>query len=163
MSARTRRDEQTRPDNDNYCLRIEDDETVDSAVAGDSNLNSVVYACQENSAGTTIGGFADEQEFAEAEGNQFATIPNNTAVSATAVNDADLQLLEGTEPVYSIDFATSQIDGAAIIGTSAPVEVDGTTPTYLGGLSLSVPDFSRPWAYGIDPNNRAQPLWFEGL
>ena len=149
--------DQTSP-NDNYCLRIEDDETVNSAANGDSNLNSVVYACQENVRGTAIPGFADEQEFAEAEGNQFATIPNNTVVSATAVNDTDLQLLEGMEPVLSIPFATSQIDGAAPAATAAP-----TVGDFLGAMSTGGGDYTRPWAYGIDPNNRAQALWFEGL
>ena len=144
--------------NDNYCLRIEDDETVNAAANGDSSLNSVVYACQENERGTAIPGFTGEQEFAEAEGNQFATIANNTAVSATAVNDPDLQLLEGMEPVFSISFATSLIDGAAPVGTAAPTEGD-----FLGALSLGGDDYTRPWAYGIDPENRAQPLWFEGL
>jgi hypothetical protein len=143
--------------NDNYCLRIEDDETVVSAANGDSNLNSVVYACQENVRGTAIPGFADEQEFAEAEGNQFAAIPNNTAVSATAVNDTGLQLLEGMEAVQSIPFATSQIDGATPAPTAAP-----TVGDFLGAMSAGGGDYTRPWAYGIDPNNRAQPLWFEG-
>ena len=93
--------------NDNYCLRIDDPETQQAAVDGNLNLNSVIFACQENARGNAIGGFADEQAFAEAEGAIFATVANNTAVSATAMNDADLQLLEGTVPVFSIDFATS--------------------------------------------------------
>ena len=58
-------------------------------------------------------GGGTEEDFAIASGNIFATIPNDTAVSATAANDADLQLLEGEPPIYSIDYATSQVDGAA--------------------------------------------------
>ncbi|MEM9404064.1 MAG: serine/threonine protein kinase [Pseudomonadota bacterium] len=138
--------------NDNYCLRVDDPETEAGATNGDSNLNSVIYACQETFRDTA------EETFANGEGNVSATIPNNTAVSATAVNDADLQLLEGTVPVFSIDFATSLVDGAAPNASATP-----TTGTFLGALSLGGTDWTQPWSFGIDPSNRGQALWFETL
>ncbi len=143
--------------NDNYCLRI-DNRSQQAAVDGDLQLNSVVYACQENSRGQAIGGSASEQAWAETQGNIFATVADGTVKSATAVSDADLQLLEGTVPVYSIDYATSQVDGAAPGVGSTP-----TQGTYLGGLSLAQMDWTTGWTYGIHPNNRAQALWFEAL
>ena len=143
--------------NDNYCLRI-DNRSQQAALDGDLQLNSVVYACQENSRGQAIGGSASEQAWAESQGNIFATVADGTAKSATAVNDADLQLLEGTVPVFSIDYATSQVDGAAPGAGSTP-----TQGTYLGGLSLGGMDWTAGWTYGIDPNNRGQALWFETL
>ena len=100
-----------------------------------------------------------DSDFATAQGNVAATIANNAAVSATAVNNPELQLLEGPIPVYSIDFATSQVDGAAPNASAAPVGGG----SYLGGLSLGQTDWTQPWAYGIDPNNRGQALWFEAL
>ena len=138
--------------NDNYCLRIDDPETEAGTANGDSNLNSVIYACQETYRDTP------EQTFADGEGNVAATIANNTAVSATAMNDADLQLLEGTIPVYSIDFATSQVDGAVPNASATP-----TSGTFLGALSLGGDDWIAGWTYGINADNRGQALWFETL
>ncbi|MDX1403021.1 MAG: hypothetical protein R3192_00715 [Woeseiaceae bacterium] len=142
---------------DNYCLRI-DNRSQQAALDGDLQLNSVVYACQENSKGQAFGAFASEQEYAESVGNIFATVADGTVKSATAVNDADLQLLEGMLPVYSIDYATSQVDGAAPGAGSTP-----TSGTFLGALSLGGTDWTANWTYGIHTNNRAQALWFENL
>ena len=139
--------------NDNYCLRIDDPETQDGATNGDSELNGVIYACQETFRTTFESGFAGT------EGNVAATIPNDTAVSATAVNDPDLQLLEGMIPVFSIPFATSQVDGAVPNASAAPVGGGD----FLGALSLGGMDWTQPWAYGLVDGNRGQPLWFETL
>lgn len=141
---------------DNYCLRIDNPETQDAAIAGDMQLNSVVFACQENSKGNGFGTFASEQDWAEAdEGAQFATIADGTAADASAANDADLQLLEGAQKVHSIAWATSLVDGVAPIGSTTP-----TSGEYLGGVSLAN-DWIAGWAYGIEESNRAQALWFE--
>ena len=140
---------------DNYCLRIDNAETQAAATNGDLQLNSVVFACQENSRGNAIGAFASEQAWAEDAGNQFAAVADGTAMDASAAADADLQLLEGTLKVYSIDHATSLVDGAAPIASTAP-----TSGTYLGGVSLAN-DWIAGWTYGIEDTNRAQPLWFE--
>jgi hypothetical protein len=143
--------------NDNYCLRI-DNRSQQAAVDGDLQLNSVVFACQENSRGQAIGGSASEQAWAESQGNIFATVADGTAKSATAVSDADLQLLEGSIPIYSIDYATSQVDGSAPGAGSTP-----TQGSFLGGLNLGQMDWTANWTYGIHPDKRAQALWFESL
>jgi hypothetical protein len=65
-----------------------------------------------------------------------------------------LQLLEGAPPVFSIPFASMQVDGATPTST-APAG------TFIGGLSMSETDWTVPWTYGIHADNRAQPLWFE--
>ena len=148
---------------DNYCLRI-DNRSQQAAIDGDLNLNSVIFACQEPSKLQAFGTFANEQEFAEAEGNIFSVVPSGTVMSATAVSDPELQLLEGTVPVFSIDYATSQVDTNGDNMGEAPGA--GSTPTqctYLGGLSLGGMDWTAGWTYGIDPNNRGQALWFESL
>jgi hypothetical protein len=145
----------TSPD-DNFCLRIDNAETQDAALNGDMQLNSVIFACQENSKGNAFGTFASEQEWAETdEGAQFATVADGTAADATAANDTDLQLLEGAQKLYSIAWATSLVDGAAPLGTTAPTSGD-----ILGGVSLAN-DWISGWTYGIEESNRAQPLWFE--
>ena len=140
---------------DNFCLRIDNTETQDLAIAGTLQLNNVVFACQENSKLQAFGPFANEQEFAESQGNQFATIADGTAVDATAANDADLQILEGGQKVYSLPWATSFIDGAAPIATTDPAP-----RTYLGAVSLA-DNWTAGWTYGIEASNRGQALWFE--
>ena len=140
---------------DNYCLRIDNPETQAAAVDGDLQLNSVIFACQENSKGNAIGTFASEQAWATDAGNQFATVADGTAKDASAANDADLQLLEGAQKVYSISWATSQVDGAAPVGTTAPTVGDS-----LGAVEAAS-DWISGWTYGIEDTNRGQPLWFE--
>ena len=140
---------------DNYCLRIDNPETQAAAIDGDLQLNSVIFACQENSKGNAIGAFASEQAWATDAGNQFATVTDGTAKDASAANDADLQLLEGTLKVFSIDHATSLIDGAAPDASTAP-----TAGLYLGGVSLA-DSWIEGWTYGIEDTNRGQALWFE--
>ncbi len=143
---------------DNYCLRIDNAETQAAAIAGDLQLNSVIFACQENAKGNAFGAFADEQAWAESTGNQFASIADGTAVDATATADAGLQILGGAQKVYSLAWDTSLVDDAAPVGTTAPTS--GNASDYLGGV-IEANDWTRPWAYGIDPDNRGQDLWFE--
>ncbi len=144
--------------NDNFCLRM-DNRSGQAALDGDLTLNNVVYACAERTNGQTLGASATtEEQFATDSGNIFATIPNDTVVSATAANDAGLQLLEGAPPIYSIDYATSQVDGAVPGAGSDP-----TPATFLGALSLGATDWTVDWTFGIHPDNRSQALWFEEL
>jgi hypothetical protein len=144
--------------NDNFCLRI-DNRSGQAAIDGDLVLNNVVYACAERTNGQTLGGSATtEEQFATDSGNVFATIPSGTAVSATAANNPELQLLEGAPPIYSIAYATSQVDGAAPGAGSDP-----TPALFLGALSLGGTDWTATWTYGLHADNQAQPLWFEGL
>ncbi len=145
---------------DNYCLRIDNAETQAAAVNGDLQLNSVIFACQENSKGNAIGSFANEQAWAESVGIQFATIADGTAKDASAANDADLQLLGGANgtKAFSLPWDTSFVDGAAPAATTAPTS--GVASDYLGGV-VEANDWTAPWAYGISPDNRGQALWFE--
>jgi hypothetical protein len=129
---------------DNYCLRLANAESV-------MQLNSVVFACQENE----ING---EQAIAEGQGAQFATVASGTVKDPTAAADTDLQLLEGTQPIGSLMWNVSMIDGAAPLASTAPTS--GVATDILGALSLS-DDWTAGWTYGIHPDNRGQALWFE--
>ncbi|HSN52717.1 MAG TPA: hypothetical protein VLS87_09310 [Woeseiaceae bacterium] len=149
---------------DNYCLRIDNVETAEAAINGDLQLNSVIFACQENAKLNPIAdrnavvAFADEQAFAEAEGNQFATVADGTAVDASDAANPEVSLLTGAQKVYSLPWDTSIVDTAAPLATTAPTS--GTATDILGAVSAT-DDWTRPWAYGIDPANRGQALWFE--
>lgn len=149
---------------DNYCLRIDNVETAEAAAAGDLQLNSVIYACQENDNGGAITDrnavvlFADAQTFAEAQGNQFATVADGTAVDASDAANPEINLLTGAQKVYSLPWDTSIVDTAAPLATTTPTS--GTATDILGAVSAT-DDWTQPWAFGIDPNNRGQALWFE--
>lgn len=149
---------------DNYCLRIDNVETAEAAISGNLQLNSVIFSCQENVKGNAIAdrnavvAFADERAFAEAEGNQFATIADGTAVDASDAANPEVSLLTGAQKVYSLPWDTSIVDTAAPLATTAPTS--GTATDILGAVSAT-DDWTRPWAYGIDPDNRGQALWFE--
>ncbi len=146
--------------NDNYCLRI-DNRSQQAALDGDLKLQSVIFACAEQTRGQTFpDGTTTELSFAQSQGNIFATIPNDTAVNATAAANPELQLLEGAPPIFSIPFATSMVDGAVPANDAPPAGSAPTSGTYLGGVLLGN-DWTSPWAYGLDPANRGEPLWFE--
>ncbi|MGH8165670.1 MAG: serine/threonine protein kinase, partial [Woeseiaceae bacterium] len=143
---------------DNFCLRI-DDRSGQAALDGDLVLNNVIYSCAERTTGQTLaGGTVTEEQFATDSGNIFATVPSGTAVSATAVNNPELQLLEGAPPIYSIAYATSQVDGVVPGAGSDP-----TPGLYLGALSLGETDWTAGWTFGLHADSQSQPLWFEDL
>ncbi|MEJ2602860.1 MAG: serine/threonine protein kinase [Gammaproteobacteria bacterium] len=142
-------------DNDNYGIRI-DNRSQQAALDGDLNFNSVIMAFQEPFRGQTFpDGTTTEESFFAAEGGVSATIAG--ATDATPEADTDLQLLERDTngiPIFSIPYATMSVDGAVPAG--APQEGD-----FIGAVSLGIPDWTQGWTYGIHPDNRAQPLWFE--
>lgn len=138
----------------NYCLRI-DNRSQDAAAAGDLVLTSNLFACQDQSRGDV--GAQSVAEWAGANGNQFATLTATTDPTATA--DTDLVLLEGTPPIYSVEFGSMVIDGAAPTVT-APAS------GLIGSEALSASEsWLRPggvdWTYGIFDGARGQALWFE--
>jgi hypothetical protein len=120
--------------NDNYCLRI-DDRSQQAALDGDLQLNSVIWSCAERTRGQTFpNGTTTEETFAVAEGNVFATVASNTALDPTAAGDPA---------------------SAATTQPSTPARA------FLGAVSTAETDWTKPWAYGLDPANRAIPLWIE--
>ena len=138
----------------NYCVRI-DNRSLQAAEDGDLTITNTIFACEEptrEGSSNTLPGGRTTLQFLQDSGNVFATITGQT--NATAAADPDLQLLEGTPPIYSIDVATSAVDGAAPMITPA-------NGTYIGGLSLGDVDWATGWAFGLVDGNRDEPLWFE--
>lgn len=140
---------------DNYCLRL-DNETATQAetpLQGEVELNTVIMACVDKTNGGALPGGQTVEDWATT--NQtviFADV--TTTLDPTAAVDTSLQVLEGTPPIFSIDYATSVVNDAAPAG--APTAGD-----FIGSLSESEDNPYADWTFGIFDGNRSQPLWFE--
>lgn len=150
--------------NDNYCLRI-DNRSQQAALDGDLQLNSVLWACGEKTRGQNLAGSGTTEEaFATTtEGGQFATIVGGAATSPTANNNPELQLLGGDYGYASLPWATSLVDSAAPVATTAPINVGSGVPAYLGAVDSTGTDWTLSWTYGLHPENQGEPLWIESL
>ena len=135
----------------NYCLRI-DNRSRQAAQDGDLALNTAIFACAEKTKGGTLPNGTSVEAWAAANGAVFADLSGSANPTASA--DTGLQLLEGSPPVYSIDYATMTVNDAAPSGS--PQQGD-----HIGALSQGAADWTRGWTYGIHEGNRAQALWFE--
>ena len=138
-------------DDSNYCLRI-DNRSQQAAQDGDLSLNTVIFACADKTRGNSLPNGTSVEDWAAANGATFATIEELADPTPNA--DTDLQLLEATPPVYSIEYATMSVDGASPSG--AP-----QNGVYIGALSTVDLNWAMGWTYGIFEGNRGQPLWFE--
>jgi len=139
--------------NDNYGIRIDDPETNAAVGTGDLALNGVVVAVQEPQRDTEQG----DLEAAAGSEIQFsadAIAADGAAIDPT-VASGTITLLEGDNGIYSVAFGSASVDGAA--PTVTPVEVDGETPAFIGGVDSSN-DWTAGWTYGIEEDNRGQPL-----
>jgi len=141
---------------DNYCLRI-DNRSAQAAEDGDLVINSSLFACAQADRGSLPGG-ATVKAFAEAGGNQFATVAT-TGTDPTTLADTGLVVLQAgsssTAPVYSVAFTSMVVDGNAPTVSPAP------TSGRLGGLDNTIPDWTQNWTYGIHEGSRGADLWFE--
>ena len=155
--------------NDNYCLRI-DNRSQGAALDGSLTLNSVLYSCGENTRGQTLSDPAgvdsgiSEEAFATddatiGQGGEFHAVVAGAATSPTSTANPELQLLEAGVGHLSLPWSTSAINDGAPVATSAPVGAGD----YLGAVFSGGTDWTVGWTYGIHPDNRAQPLWIEGL
>ena len=138
-------------DDSNYCLRI-DNRSQQAAQDGEVSLNTVIFACADKTKGNSLPNGTSVEDWAAANGATFATIEDLADPTPNA--DADLQLLEDTPPVYSIEYATMSVDGETPSGSPQ----DGA---YIGALSRVDINWATGWTYGIFEGSRAQDLWFE--
>lgn len=147
----------------NYCLRIESDETLAEAESGtDIQIESNIFVCEDKTKGGPMPGGQTLEEWAVANGNVFAEVTG--AVDPTATASTQLQILEATPSVYSIDTGSMVINDAPITispVTGATDEPDAAARAFFGALSQGGTDWTQGWTYGLHDGSRAQPLWFE--
>jgi len=138
-------------DDSNYCLRV-DNRSRQAFQDGVLSLNSVVFACADKTKGNTLPNGRTVEAWAAGHGSVFADVSGSA--DATANADTDLQLVEGTPPVFSIEYETMMVDGESPDGVPQ-------RGVYVGGLSMGAANWAAGWTYGIFEDNRGQGLWFE--
>ena len=138
-------------DDSNYCLRV-DNRSRQAAQDGDLAINTGIFACAEKTGGGSLPNGTSVEAWAAANGAVFASVSG--AADPTADADTGLQLLEGTPPIYSIEYATMSVDDVAPVGSP-------TSGSFIGALAQSASDWTAGWTYGIHDGSRAQALWFE--
>ena len=112
----------------------------------------MVFACADKTRGNSLPNGSSVEDWAAANGATFATIEDLADPTPNA--DTDLQLLEDTPPVYSIEYATMSVDGETPSGSPQ-------NGAYIGALSTVDINWATGWTYGIFAGSRGQDLWFE--
>jgi hypothetical protein len=144
----------------NYCLRV-DNRSQQALFDGDIQFNSVIFSCDVDSNDPAIAAFVRDNT-----GAFFATVSGAQDPTAAGA-DTNLQLLQGSPPIYSIDFNTMVVDDATLTrpafvranwNSAAPPTTFGP---YIGALSQGDVNWAAGWTFGIFPGSRSQPLWFE--
>ena len=138
-------------DDSNYCLRV-DNRSQRAAQDGDLSLNSVIFACADKTKGNALPNGTSVEDWATENGAVFATIEGWADPTPNA--HTELQILENTPPVYSIDHETMSVNGTS-------PRIEPKNGTYIGALSTVDVNWAMGWTYGIFDGYRAQPLWFE--
>lgn len=133
----------------NYCVRLESTEGLQAAEDGDLVIEESIIACPTLTNGGTLPGGQSVEDFL-ADNN--AVMETDAAGEDPTADEADVNLaiLDG---FYSLPLGDMVVNGNAAQIT--PVDAD-----FVGGVTAD-DDWTAGWTYGLHPDNRAQPLWFE--
>ena len=135
-------------DDYNYCVRI-DNEGLQAAQDGDLKIESSIIACQDLTDGGDLPNGTTQLQFLQASNDTYQSL--EAGEDPTADANANLEILKG---FYSLPLADMKVNGAAPTVTPA----DGRA--FIGAVTED-DDWTAGWAYGLDPANRGQGLWFE--
>ncbi len=132
---------------DNYCVRIESDESLQAAVDGDLVIAESVIACHDLTTGGPLPNGVTTLEFLQASNDVMQTAAEGESPEADGGN---LAILDG---FYSLPLTDMIVNGAPV--TVSPTE----GRTFIGAVTAD-DDWTAGWTYGLHEGNRAQPLWF---
>ncbi len=135
---------------ENQCVRIDNNETLQGAQDGNMALSTSIIACQDLTKGGPLPNATTLADFLTASGNQW-TQTAEAGEDPTAASNPNLVILDG---YYSLPIADVVINGNA---TSV---IPADSATYVGAVTAD-DDWTAGWAYGLQEPNRAQALWFE--
>ncbi|WP_347331114.1 serine/threonine protein kinase [Marinimicrobium locisalis] len=133
----------------NYCVRLESAEGLQAAEDGDLVIEESIIACPTLTNGGSLPGGSTVQAFLEANNAVMETDAAGEDPTADET-DVNLAILDG---FYSLPLGDMVVNGNAAQVT--PVDSD-----FVGGVTAN-DDWTAGWTYGLHPDNRAQPLWFE--
>lgn len=132
----------------NYCLRIEH-EGLQAAQDGDLVIEKSIVACSDMTKGDDLPNGTTQLDFLSASNDVLQTA--ELGEDPTAASNANLDILNG---FYSLPLAQM------VVGGTATSIVPADSRAYLGAV-VADDDWTAGWAYGLEPSNQGQPLWFD--
>ena len=147
-------DELVGDDDHNFCVRIDSGDgsktnSADLALNGELTISSSIFACQDL-IDDDLNGASTLTWLTDTQGND-AMQTAEAGEDPTSAADANVVILDG---YYSLPIGDVVINGGA--ATVTPANGQG----FIGAVSAD-DDWTAGWAYGLDPANRGQDLWFE--
>ncbi|WP_075186456.1 serine/threonine protein kinase [Teredinibacter haidensis] len=131
--------------NEHSCVRIENAGATDLAIV------ESVFGCSDVTKGDLDG--ASTLDWLNANSND--TMATNETGENPSFDDTDVNIaLFEANSFYSLALGDMVVNGGAV--TVTPTE----SRTFIGAVT-SGDDWTAGWAYGLDPSNRGQALWFE--
>lgn len=135
----------------NECLEVESTVSLDAAAAGPETFQSQnnVIACQEAVKGTLSNGDALTEWF-------LGASPSTNGADYS-FNAGNFQILDLTSPSVRVLVPGTFYTSATIVdefGTTVVADASGL------GAVRQIEDWTSPWAFGLDPDNADEPLWF---
>ena len=132
--------------NNNYCLDIDDDDTLAGANSGNLSIRSSVFVCAEaiNDDGDLIGTMTEQMWFDAQSGNYSAS--PDPLLNPESTTDVTLQLFDGASALTPLAPASLVIPGVTNV----------TGITMLGHLGSSSTDWTTGWTIGLSPAE----IWF---
>lgn len=141
----------TGDDDYNYCFRI-DNEGQQAALDGDLSVSSSIFACSDLT-GSSLAGGASTLDWLNDNGGNLTQQTAEAGEDPTATDVPGLVILDG---FYSLPITSTVVNVVAANATITPTE----GRTFIGAVTAD-DDWTAGWAYGLDPLNRGQALWFE--
>ncbi|WP_373091955.1 serine/threonine protein kinase [Zhongshania sp.] len=139
----------TGDDDYNYCVRIESAEGLKAAADGILKIEGSIIACSDLTKGDPLPGGKTQLAFLNESSQAFHTLESGE--DPTAASNANLDILDS---FYSLPVSSMKVGGAA------PIVVPVGGRAFFGAV-VKDDDWTAGWAYGIDPANRGQDLWFD--
>lgn len=136
-------------DDYNYCVRI-DNEGLKAADDDILKIESSIIACQDLTDGDNLP-TSNKTQLAWLNENNDTMQTLEAGEDPTAAANANLEILDG---FYSLPLADMKVNGAA------PTVTPADSRAFIGAVTKD-DDWTAGWAYGLDPANSGQALWFK--
>jgi len=134
---------------DNYCVRIDSNESLQALQDGHWGIEQSVIACSDLSTGNDLPNGTTQLAYLQQSNDVMQTAAEGE--DPTPASHSNLQIVDG---FYSLPLGDMVVNG----GPVSAVPTQGRT--FIGAVTKD-DDWTVGWTYGLHQENRAQPLWFE--